>query len=139
MNQTRSYKAFQAISGVTLGVIRPFQFLLVTAAILISILFSDTSWSQSRIKDLGHMAIENAEVSITLNSANTGTMVARCLDCGDAGNNSISLTIDGESLAMINDNRSSFEDAQGINDAIKAVIYEPEAMRLVMLHIVTNN
>lgn len=111
------------------------QFLIL--ALLITVLLSSTARSQILMQDLGHLAFENAEVKISLSSDNTGTIIARCIDC-DLVENTITLKIDKNSQALINNQLVSFSQAQNVSGGIQAVIYEPEAMRLVKLHIVTN-
>jgi hypothetical protein len=91
----------------------------------------------AKVVDLGHLAIEDANISVHLSTENSGHLMARCKDCGSDAPE-IRLTIDQSSEVYLNHKRSSFEQIIGIDQALKAVIYEPNSMRLFKLNIVTD-
>ncbi len=109
------------------------------AVLVLALATANATWSQAvpRVVDLGQLTFEDAEVDIRLTSANTGFVVAKCIGC-NIEVDTLRLTLDEDSKALLNHQEISFAEAMQIPGGFHAVIYDPYTMRLVKLSIVTD-
>ena len=108
--------------------------LQLTGAGLATLLAVAPLWGFSIITDLGQRTIEDAYVQITLYPDNTGYVVANCTSCLQS--QSLKLSLDAQSIALLNYIQTTFTNAAEIGYAYRSVTYDPNTMRLVKLSIV---
>ena len=105
--------------------------LAVAAAILLA--QASVSLAEPISRDLGQVAIEEAEVQFLLNEDGTGSITARCPDCPAV----VILTIDENSRAFIEQEPATFQEAAAVLAQSAGVVYDPKSNSLVHIQVRT--
>ena len=129
----------QTAFQVTPADARPFDLRQVMATVLLVLaaavmLFQvSAAFAEPYVKDLGQVAIEEAEVRFRLNDEGTGTLTARCPGCQQP----ITLTITGNSRAFIENEPATFPEAAAVTAESAGVVYDPKTNALVHITVRT--